>query len=171
MEINSHQEEQTTSSSSGNTLVCPFPSIHPLSHPSIGQGVLKYSHSSPIQCVRFNPAKLVLVSCSDNDFGFWSPDYKQVAKEKVGSRILSAAWTSSGESLAIGMQSGVISLRNAKGEETGRIERKAPIWSVLFLPADSITNRTPPIATPGGSPGSPTPTAPIDAETLGRSSK
>lgn len=49
----------------------------------LGQGVLKYSHSTPIQALKFNPSKLLLVSCSDLDFGFWSPEQKQVAKEKV----------------------------------------------------------------------------------------
>jgi intraflagellar transport protein 122 len=83
---------------------------------STGQGILKYTHSSPIQTIKFNPSKLLLVSCSDNDFGFWSPDQKQVAKEKVPSRILSVAWTSDGENLALGMQSGVISIRNSKSE-------------------------------------------------------
>ena len=81
-----------------------------------GQGVLKYSHSSPLQFVRFNPAKVVLVSCSDADYGFWSPEQKQVVKEKMPSRILSAAWSSDGETLAIGMQSGIVSVRNTKSE-------------------------------------------------------
>ena len=77
---------------------------------------MKYSHSSPLQCVKFNPSKVLLVSCSDADYGFWSPEQKQVVKEKVSSRILSAAWTSDGELLAIGMQSGLVSVRNTKSE-------------------------------------------------------
>jgi hypothetical protein len=32
------------------------------------------------------------------------------------------------------MQSGVISIRNLKGDETLRFERKAPIWSLVCIP-------------------------------------
>jgi len=30
-----------------------------------GQGLLKYNHSAPIQKVKFNPATLLLASCSE----------------------------------------------------------------------------------------------------------
>lgn len=68
------------------------------------------------------------------DFGLWNPEQKQVSKEKVGSKILSATWSPDGLTLAIGMQSGVISLRNQQGEETYRIERRAPVFCMVFVP-------------------------------------
>jgi intraflagellar transport protein 122 len=48
-----------------------------------GQGVLKYTHTAPIQRVKYNPTTVQLASCSDVDFGLWTPDQKQVVKEKV----------------------------------------------------------------------------------------
>ena len=99
-----------------------------------GQGRLKYNHSSPIQRVVYNPASFQLASCSDTDFGLWSPDQKSVVKEKVGSKILSAAWSSDGTTLAVGMLNGTISLRNQQAEETHRIDRKFPVWCLAFVP-------------------------------------
>jgi intraflagellar transport protein 122 len=128
---------------------------------SSGQGLLKYSHASPIQCVKYNPTMLLLASCSDvrhkssvfylvfkhifcqADFGLWTPDQKQVTKEKMPSRILSAAWSSDGSMLALGMLSGQISVRNQQAEEIVRFERKAPIWCLAFIP-----DFAPPVAKP-----------------------
>ncbi len=39
--------------------------------------------------------------------------------------------------LAIGMLSGQISVRNQQAEEIMRFERRAPIWSLVFIPAAS----------------------------------
>lgn len=99
-----------------------------------GQGVLKYTHTAPIQRVKYNPTTVQLASCSDVDFGLWTPDQKQVVKEKVASRILAASWSSDGALLALGLLSGIISVRNQKAEEIHRIERKAPIWCLTFVP-------------------------------------
>jgi hypothetical protein len=52
----------------------------------------------------------------------------------VGSKILSVAWSPDGLTMAIGMQSGVISLRNQDGEEIHRIERRAPVFCMVFIP-------------------------------------
>ena len=68
------------------------------------------------------------------DFGLWTPDQKQVTKEKVSSKITSAAWASDGSILALGLQSGVISIRNPQADETHRIERRGPIWCMAFIP-------------------------------------
>lgn len=68
------------------------------------------------------------------DFGLWTPDQKQVTKEKVPARILSASWSLDGSLLALGMVSGVISIRNQQAVELQRIERKAPIWCLQFIP-------------------------------------
>jgi len=99
-----------------------------------GQGLLKYNHTAPIQRVKYSPTTLQLASCSDVDFGLWTPEQKAVVKEKVSARILSAAWSSDGTMLAIGMLNGMISIRNQQAEETHRIERRAPIWCLTFIP-------------------------------------
>lgn len=70
-----------------------------------GQGLLKYNHTASIQTVKYNPVTLLLASCSEVDFGLWTPEQKQVIKQKVPSKILSAAWSSDGSFLALGMVS------------------------------------------------------------------
>lgn len=99
---------------------------------SSGQGLLKYNHLSPVQRVRYNPNAMLLASCAEDDFGFWTPEQKQVLKDKVSSKCLSAAWNADGSLLALGLQSGVISIRNLKTEEISRIERTQPIWCLAF---------------------------------------
>ncbi len=71
---------------------------------------------------------------SQTDFGLWTPDQKQVTKEKVPSRILSAGWSSDGTLLALGMLSGLVSVRNQQAEEVLHFERRAPIWCLAFIP-------------------------------------
>lgn len=75
------------------------------------------------------------------DFGIWTPDQKQVTKEKVASRILSVCWSSDGNFLALGLLSGVVSIRNQKAEELLKIERKAPVWCLAFVPETSAPSR------------------------------
>lgn len=100
---------------------------------STGQGLLKYNHTAAIQKVKYCPAVLQLVSCSEVDFGIWNPEQKQVVKEKVPSKILSAAWSCDGSLLALGMLNGWIMIRDSHGQELHRIERKAPIWCLQFI--------------------------------------
>lgn len=106
-----------------------------------GQGLLKYNHSAPIQRVKYNPSTLLLASCSEVDFGLWTPDQKQVTKEKVPSRIVSVAWSTDGTLLALGMLNGMISIRNQQAEELLKIERKAPIWCLTFIPEPQVPQR------------------------------
>jgi WD40 repeat protein len=74
---------------------------------------------------------------SQVDFGMWTPEQKQVVKEKVQSKILCAAWSSDGTILALGMLNGWISIRNVNSDELHHIERRAPIWSLQFIPGTS----------------------------------
>ena len=99
-----------------------------------GKGLLKFSHEDSIQVVSYNPVDDILASCSNSDFGFWSPKGKSVAKYKVKSKILSAAWTIDGKIIAIGMFSGVISLRNRFGAEQKSISCSSPIWCLVWNP-------------------------------------
>lgn len=64
----------------------------------------------------------------------WTPDQKQVTKEKVPSRITAACWSTDGSMLALGMLSGLISVRNQQAEEVLRFDRRAPVWSLVFIP-------------------------------------
>ena len=89
-----------------------------------------------------------------------------MTKEKVGSPILSVAWSPDGSILAVGMQSGVVSLRNQQGEETYRLERRAPVWCLLFVPGTgaSVTS----IGAAKGASGTPSdaPSVVIDGDVL-----
>ena len=99
---------------------------------TIGQGILKYPHSTAIQRVAFNHSSLTLLSCSDADFGIWSPDQSNVTKEKVTSKILSCSWAYVGNFFAIGLESGSISIRKGNGPELHRIEKKVKEYRVPF---------------------------------------
>ena len=66
------------------------------------QGVLKYTHSEPIQAVAYNPVTQQLASASTADFGLWSPEQRSVTKKRMPSRVLCVAWTHDGQTLALG---------------------------------------------------------------------
>lgn len=59
----------------------------------------------------------------------------------MASRILSVAWSGDGNFLAIGTLNGLVSIRNQKAEELLKIERKAPIWCLAFIPETSVPSR------------------------------
>ena len=101
---------------------------------STGAGMLKYTHTAPVQRVKWNPQTIQLASCSEIDFGLWTPDQNKVVKEKVASKVLSVSWSTDGTALALGMMSGVISIRNQQAEEVMRIEKKAPVWCLSYIP-------------------------------------
>lgn len=79
-----------------------------------------------------------LVSCTSTDFAFWSADQKAVQKVKISSRIHCCAWTVDGQYLALGLATGIVSIRNKAGEEMGKIERPGgsdtPIYSISVNP-------------------------------------
>ncbi|XP_042306900.1 intraflagellar transport protein 122 homolog isoform X3 [Sceloporus undulatus] len=103
------------------------------------EGILKYTHNDSIQCVSYNPVTHQLASCSSSDFGLWSPEQKSVNKHKVSNKITCCSWTNDGQYLALGMFSGVVSIRNKNGEEKVKIERPggslSPVWSISWNPS------------------------------------
>ena len=62
----------------------------------------------------------------------WTPTQKQVQKDKVSSKILSACWNMDGSIMAVGLQNGMITVRTNKSEEICRIDRTAPVWCLTF---------------------------------------
>ncbi|CAH2103760.1 unnamed protein product [Euphydryas editha] len=96
------------------------------------EGLLKYSHSEAIQCLAYNPVTYNLASCALSDFAFWSADVKAVPKYRVAGRITSCSWSPTGQHLAIGLASGVVSIRNKLGEEIKKIIRDAAVWAIAF---------------------------------------
>ncbi len=109
-----------------------------------GRGISKYTHSTSTQVVSFcpddsSPDGLVLFSGSCSDFGFWSSQHKGVSKLHLESKVLCCSWTKDGQSIAIGMHSGLVSLRNRSGCELAKMVRSAPIWTLCWIisPAES----------------------------------
>lgn len=88
----------------------------------------------PIQALSYNPLTQQLASGTAEDFGLWSPEQKSVAKHKVPSKILTLAWTTDGQYLALGLFNGQISIRDKSGLEKLVIERTAPVWSLMWKP-------------------------------------
>lgn len=84
-------------------------------------GLVKFSHSDAIKCVSFNPVTHHLVSVTSRDFGFWSPECKQVNKYQL-SMINCVAWSTDGYNLAFGLHEGGISIRNRLGNEIHKIQ-------------------------------------------------
>uniref|UniRef100_A0A4W3GC19 Intraflagellar transport protein 122 homolog n=1 Tax=Callorhinchus milii TaxID=7868 RepID=A0A4W3GC19_CALMI len=80
--------------------------------------------------------------------GVWIPfsfnGQKSVSKHKVNSKVTCCGWTNDGQYLAIGLFSGVVSIRNKSGEEKVRIERPggslSPIWSICWNPSKEEHN-------------------------------
>ncbi|SPQ96247.1 unnamed protein product (mitochondrion) [Plasmodiophora brassicae] len=101
------------------------------------EGILKYSHTEPIQCLAYNPSKHLLASCTATDFGLWTPEQKAVHKYKVSSKVVSAAWTRDGLHIALGQYNGHVSIRDRQGNEKARIERSQPIWCLQWSPVSS----------------------------------
>ena len=102
------------------------------------EGILKYSHNDAVQCLAYNPISHQLASCAIADFGLWSSEQKSVQKYKVPSRINCCSWTGDGQHLALGLSSGLVTIRSKGGEEKLRIERpggaQAAVWAVAWAP-------------------------------------
>ena len=97
-----------------------------------GKGILKFVHDTSVQVVAFHPIRTLLVSCSSNDYGFWSPDNQSVKKYRVDSKILCVAWRSDGKFLAIGFLSGDINVVCERGVIHRSITRSAPVWALTW---------------------------------------
>ena len=90
---------------------------------SKAEGILKYTHKCGIQHLAYNPVTHSLASCTENNFGIWSPEQKNVKKFGVKSRICCCAWTNDGQYLTLGQFNGTITLHNKDGEEKISIVR------------------------------------------------
>ena len=101
-----------------------------------GVGLLKYSHSNKIQCLSFNPVLQSLASCTDNDFGLWQTEEKNVNKYPTKVKCLDCDWSPDGQILAIGLYNGKILLRDKNGAELSFIQKceGIPVWCLRFCP-------------------------------------
>ncbi|XP_027848854.1 intraflagellar transport protein 122 homolog [Aphis gossypii] len=95
----------------------------------------KYNHNDTVQCMDFNSITHHLASCSSMEFGLYSLEQKSVQKYKILFKINTCAWSTDGQSLALGYDNGCISLRNRSGEEVANIELSdgQSIWAITWL--------------------------------------
>lgn len=101
------------------------------------EAILKYTHTDSIQCLSYSPVSQQLLSCTASDIGLWSQEQKSVTKLKVSSRAACCAWTNDGQYFAVGLFSGIISIRSKMGDEKVRVERPSgqPVWSLCWNPS------------------------------------
>lgn len=102
------------------------------------EGLLKYSHADPIQSLEYNPVTHQLASATASDFGLWSPEKKHVAKHKVASKVCCMAWSPDGQTLALGLFGGQVSMRDRQGAELAVINRSEPVWSLSYNPVPGV---------------------------------
>ncbi|KAJ1630940.1 hypothetical protein T492DRAFT_870790, partial [Pavlovales sp. CCMP2436] len=104
---------------------------------SSAEGILKYAHTEPIQTLAYNPMTHQLASATSGDFGLWSAEARSVPKHKLPSRALCCSWTNDGQHLALGLYSGVVTIRDRHRPdvEKVRIERSSPVWSLMWNPS------------------------------------
>jgi intraflagellar transport protein 122 len=100
------------------------------------EGMLKYMHTDAVQCLAFNPVTHHLLSCAVTELAIWSSQQKAVNKCKMSAKPTCCSWTSDGQHFAVGLQSGVISIRNKAAEEKVCIDNpnSSPVWSLLWNP-------------------------------------
>lgn len=93
------------------------------------------SHNDSVQCMAFNCITHYLASCSIMEFGLYSLEQKNVQKYKTLFKINVCAWSTNGQSLALGCDNGNVSLRNRSGEEVANIEQTdgQSVWAILWL--------------------------------------
>ena len=90
--------------------------------------ILKFSQADAILCLTFNPLTQELFSGSGTDFALYNPEKTDIPKEKYKERIISAAWSPDGQTLAFGTLNGTISFRERNLTEKAEVNRTAPIW-------------------------------------------
>ncbi|CAF0939310.1 unnamed protein product [Adineta ricciae] len=102
------------------------------------QGMLKYAHDGSVQHVAYHPSSHLLASCSNTDFGLWSPDQKNVTKSKLTGRITCCAWSPDGQLLAFGLYNGQVHIRDKEGNDKYKFDRaeaiNSPIWNISWSP-------------------------------------
>nr|CEL70512.1 TPA: WD-repeat protein, putative [Neospora caninum Liverpool] len=99
-----------------------------------GAGWRKYSHSDSIQCLAFNPVTLQLASATAVDLGLWSPEVCSVGKQKLPAKACCMDWTPDGNHLALGLFSGIVSVRDTTGAEKWNVALSAPVWTLAWSP-------------------------------------
>ena len=105
-------------------------------HNELLQPKVKFTHASSVQKIKFSPTKPGrLISCAVADFGFWSPEAKDVTKTSVHNRITDVVWDPKGSHIAYVTEKGKISIcSSAKGNEIRKIEHKGKfVWTINWI--------------------------------------
>lgn len=93
---------------------------------SKAEGILKYAHTEAIQTLCYNPMTHQLASATSTDFGLWTAEARSVPKHALPSRALCCSWTIDGQYLALGLFSGVVSVRDRHRPDLEKVRSAAP---------------------------------------------
>ena len=103
-----------------------------------------FSHAGAVHAVACNPIITgIVASAGDADFCIWNMANPTQRKTPLPSRALCAAWTSDGQLLALGLLSGVVSIRDGAGVEHASITRGGPVWDIAIGPLPPMPNAPP----------------------------
>ena len=103
-------------------------------NPGTGEGVLRFSHGTPVVALAWNPATGGLATGAGADVGLWHAAAGQVRKRAVESPVLCLAWRPDGAALATGHVDGTVVVRDRAGAETARVRRPGPAACLRWAP-------------------------------------
>ena len=98
-----------------------------------GEGLLRYSHSSPITSLSFNPVTGQLASGSEKDIGLWSAEQQTVDKIKISSPSLLVEWSEDGLWLICGFACGKIRAYDRFGKKRWKLIGSASFQCVAWI--------------------------------------
>jgi intraflagellar transport protein 122 len=75
-----------------------------------------------------------LVSGSNGEYAIWSAEKRVAEKTSMNSKVLSAAWTSDGLLLALGLYNGTVLVKDKDNQQKFEIARTAPVWCLQWNP-------------------------------------
>lgn len=83
-----------------------------------GEGVSRYRHNQPIQCLQYNPSTFDLTSATASDLCLWSIKHnKRSHKSNIPAKCLSMDWCPNGKMLALSLQNDTVVLYDKSGKQ------------------------------------------------------
>lgn len=104
------------------------------------EGIRKFTLSDAALCISYSPIFHILLACCQSEFALVSSEHKILAKEKSDISINCCTWTNDGQFFALGLQNGIISIRNNSGVEKIKIDRSSfgSIWNLKWCPDKDV---------------------------------
>eukprot|EP01084_Bolivina_argentea_P099701 179190_1 len=88
-------------------------------------GILRYSHSYPIQYVEYNPVSFELASSTSNDLCLWSmQSNKRIHKCNMTAKCLSMNWSPHGKYIALSLENNSVLIYDKSGQHLSTLKGK-----------------------------------------------